>query len=250
MSSPLHDVTLGQIVAEDYRAGAVFDRFGLDFCCRGNRTLGDACAAKGIDETTVTAALAVIGKPNGRAAGDLPTGSGPLDELTRYVVSRHHAYVRQATPRIVSYLERLIEAHGERHPELTRVAGHFSILSADMAMHMIKEEEILFPYICALSAAKTSGAQPDNLFGTIRHPIQMMEDEHQAAGDELAAIGQLTSGYAVPADGCATYRVCFEELEAFTRDLHQHIHIENNVLFPRAIALEEEMLTSGGRFPA
>jgi regulator of cell morphogenesis and NO signaling len=230
--------TLGDIVAADYRAAAVLDAFGLDFCCGGKRTLGEACAVRRIDPGTVGNALDRLRADGAERNG--PDASWPADELTRYIERRHHAYVREQAPLITVRLAKLVSVHGERHPELRAVAEHFDEVVAELQMHMMKEEQILFPYIRALSASVERGeAPPANVFGTVRNPIRMMELEHQSAGGELAVIRELTHSYTVPADGCTTYRVAFEQLSAFDRDLRLHIHLENNLLFPRAVALEE-----------
>jgi regulator of cell morphogenesis and NO signaling len=233
-------VTLGEIVAENFRAAAVLDRFGLDFCCGGKRTLAEACEAKRVDSADVQRALGSLGV-HPRSAGD-PDATWSADELTHYIVRRHHAYVREQGGIVTARLTKLIGVHGERHPELAAIAAHFREICAALLMHMMKEEQILFPYVRALSAsAEQQLPLPPNPFGTVRNPIRMMELEHQSAGGELAIIRELTNDYTPPDDGCTTYRVCFEELEAFDRDLRLHIHLENNVLFPKAVALEETL---------
>jgi regulator of cell morphogenesis and NO signaling len=154
-------------------------------------------------------------------------------------VRRHHTYVREQLPVIAARLAKLVSVHGERHPELASASQHVAQLEAELRMHMLKEEEILFPYIRALSLSVDEGRPaPPNMFGTVRNPIRMMEAEHQAAGDELARLREITSGFRTPGDACATYRVCYQELGEFDADLRRHIHLENNVLFPMAVALE------------
>jgi regulator of cell morphogenesis and NO signaling len=236
MTSRFPDMTVGAIVAEDYRAAAVLERFGIDFCCGGKRTLGEACGAKGCDAGMVAGAIEQIhGDTHASAAAD--TAWEPA-ALVRHIVSTHHAYVRDSMPRIAVYLRKLIASHGERHPELVLVARHFDDLAREMLSHMFKEEEVLFPYVRDLAAIEGGGAPPANVFGTVRNPIRMMEMEHAGAGQELAIIRELTFGFRAPEDGCATYRVCYQELEAFDSDLRRHIHLENNVLFPKAVAME------------
>jgi regulator of cell morphogenesis and NO signaling len=230
--------TLADIVAADFRAAAVLDRFGLDFCCGGKRTLDEACAAKKLDAGAVAAALGALDPTSGGGAA-APDVNWRPDALARHIVERHHGYVRAQTPVIAARLAKLVSVHGERHKELAAVAAHFAEVAAELQTHMIKEEQILFPYIAALAAAADGGsAPPPNPFGTVRNPIRMMEMEHQSAGGELATIRELTGDYTVPEDGCATYRVCYAELADFDRDLRRHIHLENNVLFPKAVQLE------------
>ncbi len=236
MDSRFQALTLGEIVAADYRTAAIFDSFGLDYCCGGKRSVEDSCRVKGVDATGVVAALDALGGSTGTTTpADEEWDAG---ELVDHIVRTHHGYVRRALPAISAHLEKLVRVHGERHPELGRVAEHFDQVGRELQMHMFKEEQVLFPYVKGLAAAKTGAPPPPNMFGTVQNPIRMMEAEHQSAGNELALIRELTSDYQVPADGCATFRVCYEELAAFDRDLRLHIHLENNVLFPMAVRLE------------
>jgi regulator of cell morphogenesis and NO signaling len=228
---------LGDIVAADYRAAGVFDRFGLDFCCGGKRTFGEACAAARLDPGAVSDDLVKLAATPG--ADDTPDASWPVEELAHYIVRRHHGYVRQQLPVIAGHLDKLVAVHGERHPELRQIAGHFAELSGELQSHMMKEEQVLFPYIRQLAASTEYGVDPPvGIFGSVNNPIRMMEAEHRYAGDELGVIRGLSSNYSAPADGCTTYRVCYEELAAFDADLRQHIHLENNILFPHAVTLE------------
>lgn len=248
MTSRFAAGTLGSIVAADFRAAAVLEQFGLDFCCGGKRTLEEACAQQQISLASVDVALS---RMTGASSGDVPDASWSADELTRVIVRRHHAYVRTQIPVIAAHLSKLVSVHGGRHPELRGIAEHFERVAGELQMHLVKEEEILFPYIRALAAAEEQGAAaPPNMFGTVMNPIRMMEMEHQSAGNELEAVRALTSNFTVPADGCATYRVCFQELEAFDRDLRMHIHLENNILFPKAMALETAVSGAGRRTTA
>lgn len=236
--------TLGEIVAADYRAAAVFDSFGLDFCCGGRRTLDEACRSGNADLSAVLSALQTIGDqaPDGR----LPDTSWPAGDLVDYIVRRHHAFVRAQIPVITDHLTRVVAAHGSQHPELQRIADRFAELAAELFMHMTKEEEILFPYIQSLAACiERRLAAPPNLFGTVRNPIRMMEAEHQGAGDDLRVIRELSGDYAIPADACTTYWAVCAELAALDADLRQHIHLENNILFPHAVALEAAVAEIG-----
>lgn len=239
MTTQLHD-TIGDIVAADYRAAAVFERFGIDFCCGGRRTLHEVCEAQAIDAGALLHALSAL-PPSERLAGQ-PDAEWALDALIDHIVSRHHAYLRAMIPVLRARTVKLAEVHGERSPRLRLVARHFADFAADMKLHMAKEEQILFPYIRSLVEADRTGRRiAPSPFGTVCNPIRMMEDEHQDAGDHLRLIRQATGGYHLPDFACATYRACFEELQEFERDLHQHVHLENNVLFPAAIRLEERL---------
>lgn len=232
--------TVGDLVAADFRAAAVFERFGIDFCCGGRRSLIDACRTAGVSPETVIGDLAAL-PPVATGNGGDPA-NWPAARLIDHIIDRHHRYVREALPLIDGYLARLIDAHGPRHPELRLVADEFNRLRAELQRHLLKEEQMLFPYIRELAATEATGRPlPPSPFGTVHNPIRMMEREHQEAGDALRIIRELTAGYLVPEDGCATYRVALAELERFERDLHEHVHLENNVLFPKAVAIERRL---------
>jgi regulator of cell morphogenesis and NO signaling len=226
------DWTVGDIVAGNSRTAAVFQELGIDFCCGGRRTLAEACLQHNLDEDAVLTAVerACVG-PDSSAKFD----TWSPEQLIGHIVANHHAYVRRAMPSLIAFTQKLAAVHGSRHPELAEIAGIVQDIAAEMASHMAKEERVLFPYIDALSHAVRDGvAAPPAPFGPVENPIRMMEEDHEAAGAAMARIRELTGGYAVPDDGCATYRVCLEELNAFERDLHQHVHLENNILFPAA----------------
>ncbi len=230
------DMTIRDIVANDFRTAAVFQRHGIDFCCKGDRSIQDACrngrvtaeeVLKDIEEATATPAR---------------FNSWDLSTLATYIVGNHHAFVRQTIPVLLTHTKKVAAVHGDRHPELPEVARLFNEVASEMTSHMAKEEQILFPYIVELEeASHVAGARPSAPFGTVRNPIRMMEAEHESAGDAMARIRFLTSGYAIPDSACTTYRVCQQELEAFERDLHDHVHLENNIQFPQAARLEAEM---------
>jgi regulator of cell morphogenesis and NO signaling len=229
--------SLADIVTADVRTAAVFDRLGLDYCCHGHHSLEEAAAARGLPIPQVLTDIAALGpvRPQDHLAGEWTD----LAALTSHIVSRHHGYVRQASPVISGWLDKLVSRHGQRHPELERVQSAFRELAGDMAVHMVKEENILFPFVDALAAAsRTGGRLPAGPFGTVLNPIRMMEEDHRHAGDELARIRELTDNYTQPPDACTTYRLCYEELAKYEADLHRHVHLENNVLFPRAVELE------------
>jgi regulator of cell morphogenesis and NO signaling len=234
------DRTLGELVLDDARAARVFENFGLDFCCNGRRTLREAADAQNVQLESVVSALVALGAP---AAEDVaPAEWDDLSVLTRHIVDRHHGYVRSASPALAGWLERLVQRHGERHPELEAMRQTFDELADEMSMHMMKEENILFPYINDLADARARRTRmPPSPFGTVLNPVRVMEADHALVGELMAKLRALSSEFVAPSDGCATYRLCFTELEAFERDLHRHIHLENNVLFPRAIELERNL---------
>jgi len=232
--------TIRDIVAEDFRAAAVFQKHGIDFCCGGNRAVAEACRERGIENQVVLDELEAALEPS----GDLPRfNSWDLDFLANYIVANHHAYVREAIETLRRHTTRVADVHGERHAEVTAIADQFAAIAGEMAHHMFKEEQILFPYITTLAtAARTGRPLIPAPFGTAANPIRMMEAEHESAGATMAAIRRLSGGYTPPADACTTFKVTYLELEAFEADLHRHVHLENNILFPKALKLEAELL--------
>jgi regulator of cell morphogenesis and NO signaling len=229
------ETTVGEIVTADFRTAAVFHEFGIDFCCGGRRTIADACRERDVDPDEVLDAVSRTCS----APGTAPRFSDwSLDTLIGYIVGNHHAFVRQTLPSMTAHAEKIAAVHGSRHPELHEVAQLVEEVAAEMTAHMAKEERVLFPFIVETEvAAQTGRPLPRASFGPIDNPIRMMEAEHDSAGAAMARIRELTSGYTVPDDGCTTYRVCFQALEAFEQDLHVHVHLENNILFPKAKAL-------------
>jgi regulator of cell morphogenesis and NO signaling len=219
----------------------VFQRHGLDFCCNGCRTIEQGCRDAGADESTLLSELdALLSAPAGVAP---QYTSWEPAALVSYIVANHHAYVRQAMAPLVTHTRKIAEVHGERHTELVHIARLFERVATEMSEHMEKEEQIFFPFIVTLADAAKRGepfSRPP--FGTVENPIRMMENEHRFVGDAMAEIRALTDGYRLPDEACTTYKVCFQELEAFEADLHAHVHLENNILFPKAVAIE-----AGGR---
>jgi regulator of cell morphogenesis and NO signaling len=239
MSDRFNGATVGEIVAADYRAAAVFERFDIDFCCGGGRLLVDACRRAAVSPDVVEQALQSL-PPHDRCDG-ADVASWPIDRLADHIVATHHEYVRSALPAITRWLRRIRAVHGANHPELLSVSASFDRLSIELAQHMLKEELVLFPYIRELASTRPGQVKPSP-FGTVQNPIRMMEREHQEVDDEILRIRELTDGYSLPADGCSTYRVCLAELAQFESDLHRHVHLENDVLFPKAVEAERLLL--------
>jgi regulator of cell morphogenesis and NO signaling len=234
-SLPLADRLLADVVSHDGRAAMVLDRFGLDYCCHGDETIAEAAARLGVPTADVVAALERLGP---QAPSDAPE-SADLDVLVRHIVTRHHAYLREQTPAITAWLDKLVARHGGRHPELRIVRDIFLGLAADLRAHMAKEENVLFPFIVELATAAREGRRlPQSPFGTILHPVRVMNRDHLAACELTAQLRQQTHHYQPPAEGCRTYQLCFAELARFDADLSRHIHLEDHVLFPRALELE------------
>jgi regulator of cell morphogenesis and NO signaling len=238
IAAPLVDRLLGDIVTEDLRAAAVMERFGLDYCCGGQRSLLDACRARSADVAEVVSALASLGPPTDESRS--PAEWRELDALTTHIVMTHHRYVAGAIPAINASLDKLQAAHGDRHSELNDIRATFRALGDEMTAHMMKEETLLFPAINEMALRLRGEDQTGPvMFATVLHPVRMMEDDHQEVGQLMTRIRELSGGdYVPPADACGTYRACFAELRRFEQDLHRHVHLENNVLFPGALAAE------------
>jgi len=231
-----------EIVAEDFRAAAVFEHFGIDFCCgAGRRTLGEACRDRNVNPLDV---MIEVNQACERADQTTPRFSQwGTDALIAYIVRHHHGYVRRVLPPLVSHVRKVASAHGVKHPELVEVAVIFEEVADEMTAHLDKEEEVLFPYIEQLQIALRLGDPvPRAPFGAVDKPIAMMEEEHEHAGEAMRRIRELTAGYTPPPGACTTYGVCLRELEEFERDLHEHVHLENNVLFPKARTLAQDSL--------
>jgi len=212
-----------------------FERRGLDYCCGGRRTLGDACALIGLDPATTIAELAGVGATSEPAAWTTMTADALVDHLE----ATHHRYLWDEMPRVTALVDKIVTVHGTRHPELREIASCFANVCADLGPHMLKEERVLFPMIREL--ASTSDGVPSFHCGSVRNPISVMLSEHDAVGELLAELRRLTAGYTPPADGCATYTACFTAMEELEADTHLHIHKENNVLFPMVIQMETEL---------
>jgi regulator of cell morphogenesis and NO signaling len=220
----------------------VFERFHLDYCCGGNRPLAEACAQKGISADDVLAALAqATAAPE--PAGDF-TQAAP-SELIRHIVSTHHAYVRSELPRLLPMAARCATKHGPAHPEVVQIERQLRQLGDELLNHLTKEEIILFPYIEALEKFHNGdGPAPHACFPTVESPVQMMLTEHEAAGALLKEMRAATNNFAPPADACPTLVGLYDGIDAFERDLHRHIHLENNLLFPLAVALEKQLVVA------
>lgn len=233
--------TIKEIVTQNYRAASVFEKYALDFCCKGGVTIADACKERNIDPSTVISELQSLNQ-----AADTSTqrfNQWSPDFLVSYIIENHHAYVREAIPSLIAHTRKVSYVHGERHPEIKKVADIFSIVADEMMSHMHKEERILFPYIVALfNSSKDKTSIPHAPFGSVRNPIAMMEQEHESAGSLMHEIRELTKNYIAPDDACTTYCVTLQGLEEFEHDLHQHVHLENNILFPKAAKLEQELI--------
>jgi regulator of cell morphogenesis and NO signaling len=235
-------MTVREVAVELPESTRLFEKLKIDYCCGGNRPLTEACASIGVEVGEVMGMLETVSqsKPQGNGAVDFQ--KLPLAELVAHILDTHHVFTRQEMTRLELLSKKVITAHGGNHPELHKVGALFDALCADLKPHMFKEEQILFPYILALASASIQhGAAPFAPFGTVNNPIRMMMMEHDAVGEILRELRTTTSDYSTPPDGCISYHTFYEALEAFEKDLHQHIHLENNILFPQAIELEAQL---------
>ncbi len=227
----VHHHTLGDLVSHNPAAARVLDSLGLDYCCHGDRPLDVACAEAGLDADEVARSVADLPRVDGDASW---TGLDPA-ALADHIVANHHAYLHQELPALELLAAKVESVHGERHPELAAVTRLVRELRADLEPHLMKEERVLFPAIRAL----TRDHQTQFPFGTVANPIRMMMLEHDTCGELLVELRAAAGGFAVPADGCASYRSLYERLDALELDTHIHIHKENHVLFPAPIELFE-----------
>ena len=229
--------TIGDFVAENFRTAEVFKKYHIDFCCKGGRTVEEACDKKKVSPEEIYKELEEVAN---RKSEDIDFNSWPLDLLADYVEKTHHRYVEEKSAMLIPYLNKLCKVHGERHPELFEINELFIGSAQDLAAHMKKEELILFPFIKQMVEANKNGEPlPAPRFGTVENPVAMMKHEHEAEGERFVKIAELTNNYEFPDDACGTYQVTYRMLEDFQNDLHKHIHLENNILFPKAIAMEK-----------
>ena len=228
----VREIALGQPTAI-----RVFEQFGIDYCCGGRKPLAEACAARNLEIDSVIAALEEAEKKPGTEVENWAEKS--LESLSSHVVARHHAYVKHELPRLALLAEKVVNRHGSTKPELPVIAATLMQLDEELTQHLAKEEAVLFPYIAALEQSVSVGTpKPHRCFGTVANPIAMMTQEHEAAGTLIAEIRRLSGNFTTPEDACPTFHAFYDGLREFEQDLHQHIHLENNILFPRAIALE------------
>lgn len=222
---------VGSIVAGNFRTAKIFTEYGIDFCCKGGVKLSDACEKKGVNLDKISAELEQVVKQQ----DETHYQDFGMSDLVDHIVGVHHKYVEATIPSLKFYLDKIAKVHGDNHPELLEIRDEFFNTADALTTHMKKEEFVLFPYIKAMESAKTNHfpLSPAH-FGDIENPISMMEEEHETEGDRFRKISELSNNYTPPSDGCQTYKVAFAMLQEFEKDLHTHIHLENNILFPEA----------------
>lgn len=229
--------TVAEIALEGPQAAAVFEKLGIDYCCGGRKPLAAACEEAGVEVNQVEDLLKSAG-PDEQPAENW--SEQPLASLVGHILQKHHSYCREEGLRLQPLLAKVVSKHGENHPDLVQVEELFTALRNELSMHMMKEEQMLFPYIIALEdAVAHRSSAPRAPFGTVQNPVRMMVQEHDDAGRLTKEIRTLTGDFTTPQDACPSFKALYQGLEAFEADLHQHIHLENNILFPRAIALED-----------
>lgn len=227
---------VGELVAEDYRTATVFKHNKIDFCCKGNRTIGEVCQKAQLDTAQLIDDLKKSTQKTDNATTDFK--SWDIDLLADYIEKKHHRYVEKKIPELKAYLNKIVKVHGQRHPELIEIEQLFTASAHDLLSHMQKEERILFPYIRAIASGEPLRRPP---FGTVQNPVEMMKHEHDNEGERFRKIAELSDNYTPPADACTTYKVAFAMLKEYEEDLHLHIHLENNILFPRAVEVEKTL---------
>jgi len=231
--------TLAQIVTGDHRTASVFEKYHLDFCCKGKRSLQQACKEQNISVDELLNELESLSTSNKAV---FPFDKLSLSQLADHIVSTHHAYVKKESPQLLAYAEKVASKHGQRHPELFKIFQLVEAIKEEMGLHMHKEEVVLFPRVKELeNFSRHEHGDIKLSVSYLQAPINMLEQEHDHAGSLLAEIRQLSNNYTPPQDACTTYKLLFAALQAFEMDLHQHVHLENNILFPKAIKLAKEL---------
>jgi len=230
--------TIKDLVLENPAATRVFEKFGIDYCCGGDKSLEQACREANLPMHQVLDLLDAAATRGAQTDPDWQEAS--LSELIAHITSTHHAHTRTEIARLGPLFDKVSSFHGKNHPELLQVQASFRGLAQELTMHMMKEEMVLFPYIVGMEQAviRREAVVPPP-FGSVRNPVSMMEHEHDSAGNALREMRHASSGYAPPPDACVSYQTLYKALTDFEADLHQHIHLENNILFPRAIAMEQ-----------
>lgn len=235
----LQERTVAEVVTENIKTAHIFKKHGIDFCCGGGVSIKRACEKANIDPELLEAELRNLEAAPDRA---FDYNSWKLDFLTDHIINVHHHYVEESSPLLLQYAKRVNHVHGNHYTELAEIEELVTKVVQAMAAHQRKEELILFPFIKKLAKADAEGtAIPETHFGSVENPIHMMEEEHDEAGDIMKRISELSNGYTPPQGACNTYRAFYAKLEEFEDDLHQHIHLENNILFPKSLKLEKSL---------
>jgi regulator of cell morphogenesis and NO signaling len=238
METNIDNLTVGELAARDHRKAEIFRKYGIDFCCGGGQTIEEAARRAHVSEGELRSALR-LAELSADAAGFDPAGK-TIPELVDIIVREHHAYVRNTLPLLLEYGRKVAGHHGANYPELVPLEERIRYEAQDLAAHLDKEERVLFPAIVALSAEPADNSRGDNKLHFIDHCIERMLGEHQHSGESLEEFRRLTNNYTSPEGACNSFRFLYDKLREFEADLQQHIHLENNILFPKALALLEK----------
>ena len=232
--------TVREVALENPAATRIFEKLGIDYCCGGNRSLEEACRTANLPMDEVLDSLEMAEQSARALQNDRDWTTEMLADLIAHIISTHHKYVREEMARLGPLFDKVCSVHGKNHPELLQIRVSFQGLEQELTMHMMKEERILFPYIVRM---EESVIQKEPLlpppFGSVQNPVAMMMHEHDSAGEALRSMRKASAGYTPPGDACISFQTLYKALADFEADLHQHIHLENNILFPRAIAMEK-----------
>lgn len=239
MATITPEITIGQLVTERPSRSRIFENLGIDYCCGGKKTIAEVCAKKKLDPSML---LEVIEAGDEAEAADAPNPAAmPLSDLADHIEATHHAYLRTELPRLGKMAARVAKVHGDKDDRLGALSETFDAFAAELESHMAKEENVLFP---AIRLVDRSERMPALAFGRVANPIHCMEQEHDNAGSALERMRLLSDGFTPPDWACNTYRALLDGLHELELDMHQHVHKENNVLFPRVIELEEQLLSA------
>lgn len=234
--------TVADLVTENIKAAHIFKKYGIDFCCGGGITIEKACEKANVNFIDLEKDLLNLDQTGNKATD---YNNWKLDFLTDHIFNVHHSYVAESIPLLLQYADRVVRVHGHHYTELREIQDLLITVAGELSAHMKKEELILFPFVKQLVRANNEGTElPQTHFGPVDNPIRMMEAEHEEAGDILRSIAKLSNNYTPPQGACNTYRAFYAKLDEFEQDLHQHIHLENNILFPKTLRLEREIRNS------
>jgi regulator of cell morphogenesis and NO signaling len=232
--------TVGELAAENPVAARVFEKLGIDYCCHGGSSLEEACRAAALPVEAAQDALEIALETARAASPDRNWTAEPLADLIAHIRNTHHQYTRSELERLGPLFDKVCAAHAANHPELAQMRETLAALAHELGLHLMKEEMVLFPYIVRMEEAVVEKSPlPPAPFGSVQNPVAMMVNEHDGAGEALRSLRSASHGYTAPPDGCTSYRTLYQALAALEADLHQHIHLENNILFPRAVAMEQ-----------
>lgn len=231
----MEEKTVAQIVASDMRTATIFKKYGIDFCCGGGKPVAEACKGTNIDAQTIFNEIEMLDAEK----ADRNFNTMELDVLANHILETHHVYIKESTPIIMQFAEKVANVHGDHNPENIAIAKLFKEVAMELEQHLMKEEGILFPHIINMAIANRNGENIQVPFGSVQHPIRMMEHEHDVAGDIMKKIEELSNNFTPPSHACNTYKALYHHLKEFQDDLHIHIHLENNILFPKAIEMEK-----------